>query len=209
MFFSSSGAYTATKSLIANHRRPIDAQLYYTSVTQMFLMQIFVKVESDSSKLLRIVSKSGPNGCKERSRPQKMLMRTKLVSLLGRWNPVLTVTRSHKQPQEVRKTIVTWTAHKVKTKNNVKSSDIVIEGSGVVLPGEIKRMHWKWIIDTQRSLESWSRLGHFIIRSISPRKHVFCDGLWQHRRAKEDDGSSFYINEPITGFLGQLRCRGK
>ena len=84
MFLSSTGACTATKSLIANHRRPIDAQLYFASVTQMFLMLIFVKVESDSSKLLRTVSKSGPNGCKERSRPQKMLMRIKIEGLLGR-----------------------------------------------------------------------------------------------------------------------------
>ena len=111
-----------------------------------------------------------------------MLMRTKIESLLGRWNLVLTVTRSHKQPREEQKMIVTWTAHKVKMKNNVKSSDIAIEGSGVVLPGEIKRMHWKEIIDTQRSLESWSRLGHFIIRSISLGKDMFCDDLWQHRR---------------------------
>ena len=84
MFFSSTGACTETKSRIANHRRPIDAQLYLASVTQMFLLLIFVKVESDSSKLLRTVSKSGPNGCKERSRPQQMVMRTKIVSLLGR-----------------------------------------------------------------------------------------------------------------------------
>ena len=60
MLFSSTSACTATKSLIANHRRPIDAQLYFASVTQMFLMLIFVKVESDSRKLLRTVSKSGP-----------------------------------------------------------------------------------------------------------------------------------------------------
>ena len=84
MLFSSTGACTETKSLIANHRHPIDAQLYFASVTQMFMMLIFVKVESDSSKLLRTVSKSGQNGCKERSRPQKMLMRTKIESLLGR-----------------------------------------------------------------------------------------------------------------------------
>ena len=43
-------------------------------------MPLFVKVESGSSKLLRTVSKSGPNGCKERSRPQKMLMRIKIES---------------------------------------------------------------------------------------------------------------------------------
>ena len=80
-FFSSTGACTATKYLIANRRSPIDAQLYFASVTQMFLMLIFVKVESDSSKLLRTVSKSGPNGCKERSRPQKMFMMIKIESL--------------------------------------------------------------------------------------------------------------------------------
>ena len=78
MFFSSTGACTATKSPIANHRSSIVAQLYFASVTQMFLMPLFVKVESGSSKLLRTVSKSGPNGCKERSRPQKMLMRIKI-----------------------------------------------------------------------------------------------------------------------------------
>ena len=77
MFFNSTGACTATKSPIANHRSSIIAQLYFASVTQMFLTPLFVKVESDSSKLLRTVSKSGPNGCKERSRPQKMLMRIK------------------------------------------------------------------------------------------------------------------------------------
>ena len=80
MFFRSTGACTATKSPIANHRSSIVAQLYFASVTQMFLMPLFVKVESDSSKLLRTVSKSGPNGCKERSRPQKMLMRIKIES---------------------------------------------------------------------------------------------------------------------------------
>ena len=80
MFFSSTGACTATKSPIANHRSSIVAQLYFASVTQMFLMPLFVKVGSGSSKLLRTVSKSGPNGCKERSRPQKMLMRIKIES---------------------------------------------------------------------------------------------------------------------------------
>ena len=84
MFFSSTGTCTATKSPIANHRSPIVAQQYFASVTQVFLMLLFVKVESDSSKLLTTVSKSGPNGCKERSRPQKMLMRTKIESLLRR-----------------------------------------------------------------------------------------------------------------------------
>ena len=63
MFFSSTGACTATKFPIANHRSSIVARLYFASVTQMFLMPLFVKVESDSSKLLRTVSKSGPNAC--------------------------------------------------------------------------------------------------------------------------------------------------
>ena len=116
MFFSSTGACTATKCPIANHRSPIVAQLYFASVTQMFLMPLFVKVESDSSKLWRTVSKSGPNGCKERSRTQKMLMRTKIESLLGRQNLVLTVTHFHKQPREEQKVIVTWTALTIITK---------------------------------------------------------------------------------------------
>ena len=137
MFFSSTGACTATKSPTANRRSPITAQLYFGSVTQMFLMPLFVKVEYDSSKLLRTVSKSGPNGCKERSRPQKMLMRIKIESFLGRQNLVLTVTHSHKQPREELKMIVTWTALIIITKKNLKSSDMVIKGSGVVPSGEI------------------------------------------------------------------------
>ena len=118
MFFSSTGACTATKSPIANHRCPIIAQLYFASVTQMFLMPLFVKVESDSSKLLRTVSKSGPNGCKERSRPQKMLMRIKIESFLGRQNLLLSVTYSQKQPWEEQKMIVTSTAIIIITKKN-------------------------------------------------------------------------------------------
>ena len=106
-------------------------------VTQIFLMPLFVKVESGSSKLLRTVSKSGPNGCKERSRPQKMLMRIKIESFFGRQNLVLTVTHSHKQPREEQKMIVTWTALIIITKILLKSSDMVIKGSGVVPPGEI------------------------------------------------------------------------
>ena len=119
MIFSSSGACTATKSPIANHRSLIVAQLYFASVTQMFRMPLFVKVESGSSKLLRTVSKSGSNGCKERSRPQKMLMRIKIESFLGRQNLVLTVTHCHKQPREERKMIVTWTALIIITKKNL------------------------------------------------------------------------------------------
>ena len=107
MFFSSTGACTATKSPIANHCSPIVAQLNFASVTQMFLMPLFVKVEFDSSKLLRTVSKSGPKGCKERSRLQKMLMRIKIESFLGQQNLVLTVTHSHEQPREEQKMIVT------------------------------------------------------------------------------------------------------
>ena len=81
MFFSSTGACAATKSPIANHRSSIVPQLHFASVTQMFLVPLFVKVESGSSKLLRTASKSGPNGCKERSRLQKMLMRIKIESV--------------------------------------------------------------------------------------------------------------------------------
>ena len=116
MFFNSTGACTAIKSPIANHRSSIVAQLYFASVTQMFLVPLFVKVESGSSKLLRTVSKSGPNGCKERSRPQKMSMRIKIESFLGRQNLVLTVTHSHKQPREEQNMIVTWTALIIITK---------------------------------------------------------------------------------------------
>ena len=116
MFFSLTGACTATKSSTANHRSSIVAQLYFASVTHMFLMPLFVKVKSDSSKLLRTVLKSGPNGCKERSRPQKMLMRIKIESFLGRQNLVLTVTHSHNQPREEQKMIATWTALIIITK---------------------------------------------------------------------------------------------
>ena len=217
MFFSSTGACTATKCPIANHRSPIVAQLYFASVTQMFLMPLFVKVESDSSKLWRTVSKSGPNGCKERWRPQKMLMRIKIENLLGRQNLFLTVTHFHKQPREEQKVIVTWTALTIIT-NFFKIFRHGYNRFWSSTAGWNKRMRWKEIIDMQRSLGSWSRLGHYIIRSISPAKHVFCDGLCQHRRrflertkdlCRRSRCSSFYINEPITGFLWQLRCKGK
>ena len=130
MFFGSTGACTATKAPITNHRSPIVAQLYFASVTQMFLMPLFVKVESDSSKLLRTVSKSGPNGCKERSRPQKMLMRIKIESFLGRQNLVLTTTGRAKNDSNMN------CSHNY-NENFFKSSDMVIKGSGVVPPGEI------------------------------------------------------------------------
>ena len=84
MFFSSTGAFTAAKSPNANHHGHINAQLYSASITQIFGMWLFVKVQSVSSKLLTTASKSGPNRCKERSRPQKMLMRIKTEGLLGR-----------------------------------------------------------------------------------------------------------------------------
>ena len=113
--------------------------------------------------------------------------------------------------------IVTWTAHKIKTKNILKSSDMVIEGSGVVPPGDIGGCMEKKLLIRNAHFESWSRLGHFIIRSISLEEHVFCDGLCQHRDnflnglrtcAEEVDGSSFYINGAETGFLWQLHRRG-
>ena len=137
MFFSSTGACTATKYPIANHRSPIVAQLYFVSVTQMFLMPLFVKVESDSSKLLRTVSKSGPNGCKERSRPQKMLMRIKIESFFR-------TTKSSLDGYTLPQT----TTGRAKNDSNMNcshnynekfltSSDMVIKGSGVVPPGEM------------------------------------------------------------------------
>ena len=84
MFFFSTGACTAAKSTIAIRHSRIDAQLYSASITQNFRRRLFVKVEYASCKLLKTVSKSGPNGCKERSRPQKMLMRIKIEGLFGR-----------------------------------------------------------------------------------------------------------------------------
>ena len=84
MFFSSTGACTVAKSPIANHHGHITAQLCSASITQIFRMRLFVKVEYVSSKLLTTASKSAPNGCKECSRPQKMLMRIKIDGLLGR-----------------------------------------------------------------------------------------------------------------------------
>ena len=76
-FFCSTGACTAAKSTIVNRHIQINAQLYSASITQIFRMRLFVKVESASSKLLKSGSQSGPNGCKERSRAQQMLMRIK------------------------------------------------------------------------------------------------------------------------------------
>ena len=84
MFFCSTGAYTAAKYTTANRHSQINAQLYSASISQILRVQLFVKAESASSKLLKTASKSGPNGCKERSRPQKMLMRIKIKGILGR-----------------------------------------------------------------------------------------------------------------------------
>ena len=83
MLLSSTGAYTAARSTTANHHGHINAQLYSAFITQIFRMRLFVKVKYVSNKLLKNASKSGPNGCKERSRPQKMLMRIKIEGLLG------------------------------------------------------------------------------------------------------------------------------
>ena len=84
MLFTSTGAYTAARSTTANHHGHINAQLYFAFIIQIFRMPLFVKVESVSNKLLKTASKSGPNGCKERSRPQKMLMGIKIEGLLVR-----------------------------------------------------------------------------------------------------------------------------
>ena len=137
MFFSVTGACTVTKSSIANHHSPIIAQIYFASVTHMFLVPLFVKVESDSSKLLRTVSKSGPNGCKERSRPQKMLMRIKnreffrttKSSLDGYTLPQTTTGRAKNDSN-------TNCSHNYNEKM-LKSSNTVIKGFGVVPPDEI------------------------------------------------------------------------
>ena len=136
MFFSSTGACSATKSPISNHRNPIVAQLYFTSATQMFLMLLLVKVESDSSKLLKTVSKSGPNGCKERSKPQKMLMTIKIKSFrmtkssLDGYTLPQTTTGRAKSDSNMN------CSHNY-SENISKSSDIVTKVSGVVPPGEI------------------------------------------------------------------------
>ena len=135
--FSSTGACTATKSPIVNHRSSIIAQLYVASVTQMFLMPLSVKVESDSSKLLRTVSKSGPNGCKGRSRPQKILMRIQIESFFRTTKSSLdgytlpqTITGRAKSDSNIN------CSHNYNDKF-LKSSDMIIKGSGVVPPGEI------------------------------------------------------------------------
>ena len=84
MFFCLTGACTAAMSMIANRYSQINAQLYSASISQIFRMRLFVRVESASSTLFKTASKSGPNGCKERLRPQKVLIRIKIEGLLGR-----------------------------------------------------------------------------------------------------------------------------
>ena len=113
-------------SMIANRYSQINAQLYSASISQIFRMRLFVRVESASSTLLKTASKSGPNGCKERLRPQKVLMRIKIEGVLGRLNLVQTVARPHERPREEQDMIITWTSHKIKTKKNRKSSDMAI-----------------------------------------------------------------------------------
>ena len=100
----------------------------------------------------------------------------------------------------------------------LKSSDLVIKGSGAVPPGEISACTEKKSMTRNAHLSrgaDWaiSLSGRFRQRStcfamVSVNTGVdFLNGL--RTCAEEVDGSSFYINEPITGFLGQLRCRGK
>ena len=136
MLFSSTGACTATKSPIANHRSSIVAQLYFASVTQMFLMPLFVKVESDSSKLLRTVSKSGPNGCKERSRLQKMLMRIKIESFFRTKKSSLDGYTLPQTTTGTAKSDSNMNCSHNYNKFFFKSSNMFIKGSGVVPPGE-------------------------------------------------------------------------
>ena len=135
MFFSSTGACTAIKSSIANHRSPIVAQLYFASVTQMFLMPLFVKVESDSSKLLRTVSKSGPNGCKGTFKTAENVNEDKnrefyrtTKSSLDCYTLPQTTTGRAKNGSNCSNNY---------NEKNLKSFDMVIKGSGVVPRGEL------------------------------------------------------------------------
>ena len=59
MFFSLAGAFTAVKFPIANHHSQINVQLNSASITQIFRVRVFVKVESASNKLLITALKSG------------------------------------------------------------------------------------------------------------------------------------------------------
>ena len=95
---------------------------------------------------------------------------------------------------------------------------MVIQGSGVVPPGEISECTEKKPMTRNAHLsrgadQATSLSGRFRRRStcfamvpVNPGVD-FLNGL--RTCAEEVDGSSFYINEPITGFLGQLGCRGK
>ena len=66
-----------------------------------------------------------------------MLMRIKIESFLGRQNLVLTVTHSHKQPRDEQKNDSNMNCSQDYNEKFLKSSDMVIKGSGVVPPGEI------------------------------------------------------------------------
>ena len=94
---------------------------------------------------------------------------------------------------------------------------MVVKGCGEVLPGEISECTEKKALICNAHLrreadQAISLSGRFRRRStcfarVSVNTDVdFLIGL---RTCAEDvDSSSFYINETITGFLGQLHCRG-
>ena len=136
IFFSSTGACTATKSPIANHRSPIVAQLYFASVTQMFPMPSFVKVESDSSKLCRELwteiwsewvqgtFKTAENVNEDKNR--EFFRTTKSWRLH-------TPTNNHGKSKNDSNMNCSHNYNE----NTLKSSDMVIKVSGIVPPGEI------------------------------------------------------------------------
>ena len=182
MLFSSTGAYTAGRSTTANHYGHINAQLYSAFITQIFRMRLFVNVESVSNKLLKTASKSGPNGRKERARPQKMLMRIKIEGLLGRKKYSLD---DYTFPQTTTGRAKNDSDMNCSQNQNEKHFKIFRHGYRRFWSSTTRwyrRMHGKEIIQKQRSFESWIRLDHFNIRSISLEKHVFCDGHCEHRR---------------------------
>ena len=100
----------------------------------------------------------------------------------------------------------------------LKSSDMVIKGSGVVPPGEISECTEKKSMTRNAHLSRGADYATSSSGRLRRRSTCFAmvyvntggDFLNGLRTCDEAvDGSSFYINEPITGFLGQLRCRGK
>ena len=95
---------------------------------------------------------------------------------------------------------------------------MVIKGSGVVPLGDIggctekksliRNAHLSRGADKFTSLSGRFHWRSMCFATVSANTGVnFLNGL--RTCAEEVDGSPFYINEAITGFLGQLLCRGK